>query len=64
MSKKAGIIKPEPEDPPSTADLRDVYNLDLQAADGHPVRFGDLCRKGEITNVVVFSTFFAPYTWK
>ncbi|KAL4904478.1 hypothetical protein BDW74DRAFT_168479 [Aspergillus multicolor] len=37
----ASILR-SPDIPPSAADLRDAYNLQLQSASGDPVRFGDL----------------------
>ncbi|KAL4915653.1 AhpC/TSA antioxidant enzyme-domain-containing protein [Aspergillus aurantiobrunneus] len=48
---------------PSPTDLRDAYNLELQSADGHPVRLGELVlAKGEITTIVVFVRhFFCVY---
>lgn len=50
-----GTITRSPDLLPSATDLRDAYNLELQAADGHPVRFGDLVlEKGEITTIIVF----------
>ncbi|KAL4926136.1 peroxiredoxin-like family protein [Aspergillus undulatus] len=54
-----GLITRSPDILSSANQLRDAYNLELQSADGHPVRFGDLIlEKGEITTVVLFIRHF------
>lgn len=44
---------------PSSTELRDAYNLELQSADKRSVRFGELIlEKGEITTIIIFSAFY------
>ncbi|KAL3477668.1 AhpC/TSA antioxidant enzyme-domain-containing protein [Aspergillus californicus] len=49
---------------PSPEDLRDAFELELQASDGHPVRLGELVLdKGDhVTTIIVFVRhFFCAY---
>ncbi|BCS25142.1 peroxiredoxin-like family protein [Aspergillus puulaauensis] len=44
---------------PSSTELRDAYNLELQSADKRSVRFGELIlEKGEITTIIIFIRHF------
>lgn len=54
-----GCITRSPNVFPSPTELREAYDLELQSADNHPVRFGELIlEKGKITTIIVFSACY------